>query len=75
MQQHSLANKLIPYHELFKKKISQNNIEDGLSDIITVDKEMELKNDFINKFKEKYNRNPNIDEINEYLELRTYSTV
>lgn len=60
---------------VYEKKISQNNIEDGLSDIITVDKEMELKNDFINKFKEKYNRNPNIDEINEYLELRTYSTV
>jgi len=61
--------------KVYEKKISHNHIEDGLSDVITVDKEMELKNEFINKFKEKYNRNPNNDEINEYLELRTYSTI
>ena len=60
---------------VYEKKISHVNIEDGLSDIVTVDKEMELKNEFINKFKEKYNRNPNDDEINEYLELRTFSSV
>ena len=60
---------------VYEKKISHTIIDDGLSDIITVDKEMELKNEFINKFKEKYNRNPNSDEINEYLELRTFSSV
>jgi hypothetical protein len=61
--------------KVYEKKISHNHIEDGLFDIVTIDKEMELKNEFINKFKEKYNRNPNLDEINEYLELRTFSTV
>jgi hypothetical protein len=60
---------------VYEKKISHTIIDDGLSDIITIDKEMELKNEFINKFKEKYNRNPNNDEINEYLELRTFSSV
>jgi len=61
--------------KVYEKKILQNTIEDGLSDVITIDKEIELKDEFKNKFKNKYNRNPNNDEINEYLELRNYSTL
>jgi hypothetical protein len=61
--------------KVYEKKVSSQLNEDTLSDVITVDREMELKNEFINKFKEKYNRNPNNDEINEYLELRTFSTI
>ena len=61
--------------KVYEKKMSTQLDDEILSDVVTIDKELQLKNDFINKFKEKYNRNPNSDEINEYLELRTFSTL
>ena len=59
--------------KVYEKK-TMINIENELTDVIHIDREMEIKNEFINKFKEKYNRIPNNDEINEFLELRTFST-
>ena len=41
-------------------------INKQIRDIITIDKEMELKNEFINKFKEKYNINQ--DPSDDYLD-------
>ena len=61
--------------KVYEKRLTLNISEDEISDVERIDKETELKNEFINKFKEKYNRNPNTDEINEYLELRTFSNV
>jgi len=40
---------------------------------IQINEEMKLKQEYINKFKQKYSRPPTNDEINEYLELRNIS--
>jgi hypothetical protein len=61
--------------KVYEKRLTLNINEDAISDVERIDKETELKNEFITRFKEKYNRNPNGDEINEYLELRTFSNV
>jgi hypothetical protein len=61
--------------KVYEKKLISKIDDNDISDVVKIDKDIEIKNEFINKFKEKYNRNPNNDEINEYLELMTYSNV
>jgi len=60
--------------KVYEPKLNSINDDSSIASSMN-DEEIKLKDEFINKFKEKYNRKPNEDEINEFIELRTFSSV
>ena len=57
------------------EKSQNKNIENVIIEEEEIDNENVIKNNFIDKFKQKYLRMPTNDEINDYVELNKMSVV